>query len=1019
MNAQDGHVANIWRGDSLTISVIPRVFISSTCEDLREYREAAREAALTAGFFPLMMEYWTAGSNPPLTKCLDEVHKSDVLVVLIAHRYGWVPVEQTEGERKSITMLECEVVQSMEKEVLPFIVDCSTSWPFERYEEYLLIELFRKGELTQEKVSEIKDNIARLNSFKKEIKRVNIIKTFTSSAELKGLVVAALYEWLRLHPQFAGDVGPIVGHQDPTSYLRLLYAGTSFIDIRGLQVGAGRAHRFPIEDLYIPLTTTTGELGYVWGGKEEKDNEASAHADCGPIQLHEALRYKRLVIVGDPGSGKTTFLNRIAATLCESWFNNDTAVAKQRLGINDKPFPMLIRVRELADHIAVCFGKEGALKLANAAGWLTHFLAATSQDNDTSLEESFFREQLHAGKAIVLVDGIDEAPSQQTRSQMIEIIMQAASVYPKCRFVVTSRYGAYRDEAVLSSFDTVQIDSLDDKAINIFLENWCRALFGENVCAARDNLGEIQKGLLVPEIRRMVCNPLMLTALAVVNWNEKWLPAQRALLYESVITWLSRSREKRAGRTRAEWSVRILQKLAWAMQDAGDQRCVHVSKHWAAERIQEEFNETCYADRMTKAVTFLCEEGVDSGIIVVRGDDVFFWHLTFQEFLAACYLAAQTEQMQQKELLSQPKLYLSEWRETALLFAGVLYRQGMAKVNSMVAVILDALDEHALLVVRVRCIGLLGQILRDLSAYNYQLTDERYRKMLESVMAIFDREKSLSVPVKDAIETAEALSQAGDPRFIGDARERNWVRIKSKADFRMGAQMRSDAEPNYDPEADSDEEPVHLVYLSAYEIGRYPVTVGEFAEFMAAGGYAEEKWWGAGGFMKFHNPEKWEAQQAFLNRPVVGVSWFEASAYAAWAGCRLPSEVEWELAAAGPEGWKYPWGNQEATPELLNFDESRIGNPTPVGVYPRGRTPEGIDDIVGNVWEWCADWYENYPAVDGKKNPKGPESGTLRVRRGGCFEHVARECRTHFRDAVDPCVRWLGQGFRLVRAVNS
>jgi len=178
----------------------------------------------------------------------------------------------------------------------------------------------------------------------------------------------------------------------------------------------------------------------------------------------------------------------------------------------------------------------------------------------------------------------------------------------------------------------------------------------------------------------------------------------------------------------------------------------------------------------------------------------------------------------------------------------------------------------------------------------------------------------------------------------------NWIEIPSGL-FLMGAQKLNPKEPNYDEEAYDDESPVHPVFLSAYRIGRYPVTVEEYLRFVEDRGYAKASYWKAGGFGKWRWPAGGRAareeQVDNPTRPVVGVSWYEASAYAAWAGCRLPTEAEWELAARGRTGRKYPWGDEPPNEpiagllRLANFDRI-VGHPAPVGTYPLGDTPEGI-----------------------------------------------------------------------------
>ena len=180
-------------------------------------------------------------------------------------------------------------------------------------------------------------------------------------------------------------------------------------------------------------------------------------------------------------------------------------------------------------------------------------------------------------------------------------------------------------------------------------------------------------------------------------------------------------------------------------------------------------------------------------------------------------------------------------------------------------------------------------------------------------------------------------------------------------------------------------------------------------------GYREESLWQQGGLGKWECPKDWDQQQTYVNRPVVCVSWLEAAAYAQWAGCRLPTEAQWERAARGPEGHPYPWGDAKPDTSLLNYRESKVHCATPVGIYPAGATPDGILDMAGNVWEWCGDWYEEYTETRPTSgNPKGPTSGSSRVLQGGAWNSDPWRCRGAFRRHDDPGVRLGVIGFRLV-----
>ena len=618
--------------------------------------------------------------------------------------------------------------------------------------------------------------------------------------------------------------------------------------------------------------------------------------------------------------------------------------------------------------------------------------------------------------SLVMLDGLDEAPSYQDRQNLAKLVQNAARAYPSCQFVVTSRPAAYGRDVVLPEFVTVWIDDLEYEAIETFLTRWCEALFAEAPGRAQTHKTELLRALRSRvEIRRMARNPVMLTALAVVHWHEKRLPEQRADLYESILDWLAKAREARPGRPAPERCIGLLQNLALAMQAHSKGRQVQAPRHWAAWTIAPAWREARKEDRPRLAERFLVEEELDSGIVVGRGDDIRFWHLTFQEYLAARALAGQDNK--RVWLYRQPELFQSEWREVVLLLAGVLHHQGVERVDGMIAAVLDRignLGKRASLEDYARCVGLLGAAIRDLAPVHYQPGDQRYRQALDAVMGIFDARRSRSLPNEDAIHAAEALGQAGDPRL----REDNWVSVGAGR-FWVGSQDKDPLRTNYDATAAFNESPVHEVYLDSYKIGRYPITVEEYGRFIEDEGYSNQKWWKDWASNQPKEPLDWDTQVLYPNRPEVGVSWFEAVAYCAWAGVRLPTEAQWERAARGTTRRKYPWGDEEPDATRANYD-GRVGHATPVGLYPRGATPEGILDLAGNVWEWMSDWYDaTYSPKSPDTNPQGPSTGQSRVLRGGSWESIPWRTRTSYRDSAQPLARFNYYGFRCVKDVHS
>jgi gamma-glutamyl hercynylcysteine S-oxide synthase len=246
-----------------------------------------------------------------------------------------------------------------------------------------------------------------------------------------------------------------------------------------------------------------------------------------------------------------------------------------------------------------------------------------------------------------------------------------------------------------------------------------------------------------------------------------------------------------------------------------------------------------------------------------------------------------------------------------------------------------------------------------------------------------------------------------------------WIAIPGGAFF-MGAQAGEPAFPGYDAAADPREAPVHEIELAAFEIAAFPVTVAAFERFVAAGAYDDERLWHAGGFGLDVAPLEWRAQCAHLEWPVTSVSWFEAMAYACWAQADLPTEAQWERAARGTAGRRFPWGDLDPEPGRLNALEAGVGGPSPFGAFPRAATPEGAHDLAGNVWEWCRDVYGGYllPVATGSGERRVEKSGDAqaRVMRGGCFAARWIWTRPAFRSYALPEHRFGRRGFRLARS---
>jgi formylglycine-generating enzyme len=230
----------------------------------------------------------------------------------------------------------------------------------------------------------------------------------------------------------------------------------------------------------------------------------------------------------------------------------------------------------------------------------------------------------------------------------------------------------------------------------------------------------------------------------------------------------------------------------------------------------------------------------------------------------------------------------------------------------------------------------------------------------------------------------------------------DWVAL-STGTFSMGSD---------DDDANSNEQPVHEVTLSAFELARTETTVAQYAACAEAGACGEPS---TGGSCNWNVSGR-------ADHPINCVSWFQAEAFCEFAGGRLPTEAEREYAARSQgQDRTYPWGDEAATCERAVMHEDGVHGcgdriTSPVCSKPAGHSAQGICDLAGNVSEWIYDWFDDYPA-EPQVDPTGPESGSDRVRRGGSWNSFANSLRASARGNVDPSNAFVSLGFRCARSL--
>ena len=963
-----------------------RVFVSSTSADLATYRSKVIDAISALEHQSVAMESFGARPGAPVQECLSLARGCDVLVVILAHRYGWVPEKEKGGDgARSITQMEVEAAEAAEVPVFAFLVDENAPWSGAREESGLL------KAATPEAVAEVVRKVQALAAFRKGLEGRVVRETFTNPDDLATKVATSLAAWAARTPA-ADPATPPSKEEALAAYLRAVVQETGRIDLRGIgsAAGAGRsAVSYPIEELYTPLSIVGAPEERARGRGKKALAEAMGDGGARRVALREVLaKRRRVLLVGAPGSGKTTFLRLVACVLAKDGLAADAPGAEpgrlRHLGLpldQEPPTPVFVRLADLA-----AFMKENG-RGADAASprWLLRYL---EERYGEAAAEALGR-RLAAGAAALLLDGLDEVVESAVRKRVEKLIDGAIARWGENLLVASSRPFETDRVAGADGVETLTVDEFGDDEIREFVARWSRGLHGEDAPASEETYRADLDGAIIHSagVRAMAKNPVMLTCLCVVHWNERRLPEGKTDLLAAVLRWLLTARdEARAQRDYGSpFAEECFKALALEMTDHPQGKRAIVDLTWAAERLARPF-----ARRGVTAPEALRADGrrllelemLDSGVVEQAGPGrLKFWHLTFQEHYAARALTdlgdGEGEDGWWKRVA--PKLWDPQWAEVLDHFAGRLIATGWRRADLLVERVLGTQREGDL-ASTARAVGVLGRLLRILAVYDYHPAEGLgWEKARGDAMCIFEPEGAKRVPVETRIDAAEALGQADDERFT-----------------------------SLEPET------LPIPGLAPLAMGRYPVTVCEYRRFVDNGGYDQRDWWDDEGWERREGenwaaPGQWEQQLAHRNRPVVGVSWHEASAYARWlmdklptlGELRLPTEKEWEAAATNPAG-PYPWGKPEPTPELANYARN-VEAPTPVGVYPAGAGPGGHLDLAGNVWEWCSDARERGRALRG--GGWFNDAGNLRSEARGWVRAGDRYDDVGFRVLLSPASR--------------
>ena len=769
-------------------------------------------------------------------------------------------------------------------------------------------------------------------------------------------------------------------------------------------------------------------------------------------------REPALVVLGDPGGGKSTLLKHLALQLANVLLRTAQISTLHACGWPYARPHLPIRV-ELRHFSAWLQEPQQAQIAWNRALWkYLEFHCEQKQLAQPARISELLQRWYESYGALLLLDGLDEVPSGEPLERVINVI-QALRNIPTAmpsHLVVTCRIGDYRDypERQLPNWTSAPILPLSERLQALFVQQWYATLEQLGRRLDKDPV-ELQRQLLDQlrlrtDLEVLAENPLLLTMMTQIH-SEDYLPESRIKLYESCVdkllhVWRKQDVQEalpqvlRLEKWSNEKTLDLLKYLGYRAhvlgtqarsneeQEVNDKKQKFADLPEAdlraeAQRYFSRFPDTLYfgaAERAGCFLRFINHHG--NGVLHQVGPATYaFPHRTFQEYFAAMRLIDQAywpDQTLYERILAV--IDASQWQQVLKLALSALNLNG--RIADAADVLMKLLETCQPLTAhgaqRATIIGELVQELADdqlLGTY----TGSRLKPALinDHLLPLFS-EQAAEMPIKVRLAGTLVLGQLGDPRPGVATLEPAWVEVPA-GPFLYGS---SDA----DKAARDNEKPQRTLELPAYCIARYPVTNAQFRLFMEHGGYTDDRWWTPAGLQQ-RNAEQWREPRWFddsrfngPNQPVVGVSWYEAVAYCAWLSAtlgykvRLPSEAEWEKAARGPAGNIYPWGNKWN--EARVNAENRLEKTSPVGMFPLGKSPCRALDMAGNVWEWTVSrWGGTDPVLPASILDINNETDVL--VRGGAWDDNPRFARSASRCIRPPYDGYDNRGFRLLTSL--
>ncbi len=769
----------------------------------------------------------------------------------------------------------------------------------------------------------------------------------------------------------------------PGTYFKWIDENFGHVDADKLY-GKGQAFPLSLPEIFIPLYAHEPEQ------KPEKMRGPGEKQE--PVNLEELIaRSDSLVIAGHAGSGKTTLLKHLTYQLAKE--NGGDIPASEIKGF----LPLLIMLKDLHGFFSAFDKVPKAVKAEELLAW---YLAGPM---DSVLSMETLGQYSKAGKVLLLIDGLDEL-SPQSRELAVKALADWRIRNDGCRIIFTGRPHGI-DGTVVKRLGKRQatILPLNMAQVETFIRKWFAYLYpGSTGIGNKNALAMINEIRVHPAIDNLIGNPLMLTAICILYHDGKELPGQRAELYKKFIDNLLYRRFDDSTKVHT-----YLRALAFQMHT---HRLRAVDRDFAVRVLGEVYKQQAdepekdFRQRLSDIFNDLEPK---SGLLKCEGGQYNFWHLTFQEFLAADHIVDNYSD----RIKAVEPYWNDDWhREMLELYIGYLSIEQKQTANDLITYAVAGKDKSPFRRWRLAAWAMLD-IHKD------RRIDSVVEQTRQRLLEIVEKEKEPQV----LADSGEALGWLGDPRDL-----RAFVKIEGGV---------------YELEE------IGRVELAPFQLGKYPVTNKWYEEFKEQGrGYDSREFWSPEGWKWLQatatrQPGYWDDRKwKCPNAPVVGICWYEADAFCRWLTMtrrdgfcyRLPTEKEWQAAAAGKEGRAFPWGNKWHK-KACNNSEIELNKTSAVGVFKTGQTHEGVFDLIGNVEEWTKSdyharierddfyfdpvflklWHEN--KIQEYFNLRNEKERPIPVLRGGSWVDGSNNCRCAARLLNHTDFWYFFVGFRCAR----